>query len=224
MSVNASPTYGLNNTFALISQYYDWNIAECMSTGEAGNGLTAGYVSTAGKWYADWTSGDENCKNDNNAPQYMKVNADLWMYDNQDDCCNRFFLYSVSECLGRSAVASNKYFPDWSSANDGCQQDTVDNPAPQYMQESSVWLFDTLDACCEAHFSYEEASCKGQSSSTSSGSAKWYVDWSEEKCYKDCETGTDCGGLAGYGDELFDSQKKCCSSKVSYDFRKCMDI
>jgi hypothetical protein len=196
-----------------------------MSTGEAGNGVTAGVTSTVGKWYADWTSGDENCKNDGNAPQYMQTNADLWMYDDQVDCCNRYFMYTLSDCLGTSAVASNKYFPDWSNGGDECKQDTVATPAPQYMKESSVWLFGTLDACCEAHFSYKEASCKGQSSTTS-GTVKWYVryvDWNVQKCYKDCETGTDCGGLAEFWDELFDSQETCCSSRVSYDFRKCMD-
>lgn len=198
-----------------------------MSTGEAGSGLAAGITSTAGKWYADWTSGDENCKNDNNAPRYMTANPDIWMYDDQAGCCNRYFLYNLADCLGTSAVASNKYFPDWSNGGDdnGCKQDTAANPAPQYMQDSNVWFFDTLDACCDAHFSYDEASCKGESSTA--GTSKWYVqyiDWNKAKCYKDCETGTDCGGLAGYGDELFDTQKKCCSTKVSYDYRQCMDI
>ena len=179
-------------------------------------------------WYADWISGDEICKNDDKAPQYMKDDSNLWMFDNQDGCCNRFFSYKLSDCLGISDVSTNKYYPNWSKDDNGCKQDTVANPAPKYMKGSSVWLFDTLDACCDAHFAYDKANCKGESG-TDAGTRMWYVDWDVEKCYMDCDisgNGPDCGGLAGswIKGDLFDSQEECCSTKVSYDFRACMDI
>ena len=191
-----------------------------MTNGEPGGGLTEEIDLTAGKWYADWTSGDKTCKNDDKAPQYMKNSPDYWLFDTQVDCCEGYFSHTLSDCLGTSGVtSSNKYYPDWSGSGDGCIQDTVDTPAPKYMHGSNVWLFDTLDACCDAHFSYDNASCKGQPT------AKWYVDWSVEKCYKNCDvSGTDCGGFVGSGPDLFDSQTKCCASKVSYNFRECMDI
>jgi hypothetical protein len=40
-----------------------------------------------GKWYADWVSGDEICKNDGNEPDYMVMNAALWLFKNRESCC-----------------------------------------------------------------------------------------------------------------------------------------
>ena len=43
--------------------------------------------SSGSKWYADWTSGDDTCKNDGKAPEYMTAAAVNWLYDDQEDCC-----------------------------------------------------------------------------------------------------------------------------------------
>jgi hypothetical protein len=47
-------------------------------------------------------------------------------------------------------------------------------------QSSGTWLFDTLEKCCEQHYSYSLSECVGSSGSGSNagGSGKWYVDWS----------------------------------------------
>ena len=126
--------------------------------------------------------------------------------------------------MGSSYAGSNKYYPDWSGDSEGCLQDTGSNLAPVYMVGSSVWLFDDLESCCRDHFSYNLNSCMG---STASGTEKWYVVWRSggvNVCVKDCKvgSGTDCGGLAEDWDDKYDTQKSCCSKRVSYDVKGCM--
>lgn len=86
----------------------------------------------------------------------------------------------------------------------------------------SMWIFDTLNECCDRHYKYNEAGCKGTSTS---GTEKWYVVWGNPAvCVKDCEegTGTGCGGLAMSWDTKYASQRECCSTRVSFGFRDCM--
>ncbi|KAL7476569.1 hypothetical protein ACHAWX_000082, partial [Stephanocyclus meneghinianus] len=104
----------------------------------------------------------------------------------------------MTKCMGD--VASGKFFPHWSGDNnEGCLLEANSVHAPEYMRRSELWLHDTLDECCAAHFGYKLADCQGQSAA---GSNKWYVDWSTFRCVKDCSsagTGSDvngCGGLA----------------------------
>ena len=86
----------------------------------------------------------------------------------------------------------------------------------------SMWMFDTLDECCDRHYKYNEAGCKGTSTS---GTEEWYVVWGNPAvCVKNCEegTGTGCGGLAESWDIKYASQRECCSTRVSYGFKECM--
>jgi hypothetical protein len=42
---------------------------------------------------------------------------------------------------------SGLYYPDWEGANNGCLND---GNAPAYIVSNpSLWMFSTLDACCE---------------------------------------------------------------------------
>ena len=89
---------------------------------KSGSGFTEVSSSIVGMWHADWISGDEICKNDDKAPQYIRDDSIFWMFDNQDGCCNRFLSYKLSDCLGISDVLSNKYFPHRSKDDNGCKQ------------------------------------------------------------------------------------------------------
>jgi hypothetical protein len=203
-------------------EHYSWALSTCMGGANAkGSGK---------KWYADWTSGDETCKNDGKAPDYMVDNDSLWLYADQDDCCKRFFNYKFSDCLGSSATSAGtgKYFPDWAGDNEGCIADVAAHRAPDYMKDSTTWLFATLDACCEQHYGWMESECKGTSgTSTATGSGKWYINWSDNTCVQDCAVaaGTDCGGFADfYGkSNLHPTKAKCCSTHMAYDYHHCFD-
>ena len=58
-------------------EHYDWNLSECMGT-------TAS--TSTGKYYPDWL-GDDICKNDGSAPEYMVLNPTMWLHDTLSDCC-----------------------------------------------------------------------------------------------------------------------------------------
>ena len=198
-------------------EHYDWDYEACVGESASGSGVL---------YYPDWTSGDEECKNDGNAPDYMVGNDATWLFSDKSDCCAHFFYYKLNDCIGTSTSSSGtgKYFPDWSGNNEACLQDTGSTRAPEYMQDSTTWLFDDLESCCDEHYSYAKSTCMG--SSATAGSGKFYVAWRSgtDVCVKDCveDSGTNCGGLAEDWDTKYDSQEKCCSTAVWYDYRNCM--
>jgi hypothetical protein len=184
------------------------------------------------KWYPDWTSGDETCKNDGFAPEYMIDNESLWLNKDREDCCAQFFGYKLSDCTGTAGTSAStttgKFFPDWEGDNKGCLQDNASHPAPQYMLSSkSIWFRDTLDACCKAHYGWMESECKGTSGSSAPGTNKWYIDWKTNKCVQDCAVanGSDCGGYADYFGRanLHNTKATCCKAHMSWDYRHCFE-
>lgn len=218
MTENAA--WHLSNTKAdCCNEHYSWDVAACMGGSASG--------ASGGLYYPDWTSGDEECKNDGNAPEYMAIKEAMWMSSDKSDCCARYFSYKLNDCMGAtsSTAGSGKYFPDWAGDNEACLQDTGSTRAPEYMHGSTTWLSDTLESCCNKHYEYAKSTCMG--SSSSGGSEKFYVMWrsSTDVCVKDCVegSGANCGGLAKDWDVKYDSQENCCSSRVSYNFKECME-
>ena len=71
-------------------EHFEWNYNECVGSSLAAN--------SGEKWYADWTSDDQTCKNDGNAPAYMVDNESQWLHDDRDKCCKFCIrsLYSAS--------------------------------------------------------------------------------------------------------------------------------
>ena len=205
-------------------EHYSWDIGSCMGGDASG--------ASGGLYYPDWTSGDEECKNDGNAPDYMVNNQNTWLYTDKGDCCARYFNYKLGDCMGTttSSAGSDKYFPDWAGDNEGCLQDTGSTRAPDYMSGSATWLFDDLESCCSQHYSWNKNNCMGTSSSTAlTGSEQFYVLWkgganNADVCVKDCAVGagTNCGGFAESWDTKYDTQAKCCSERVSYAYKDCM--
>jgi hypothetical protein len=198
--------------------------AEHYSTSTTCLGTTSASAGSADKWYADWSSGTETCVNDGNAPDYMVDNESLWLYTNRDDCCARFFSYDLDNCKGisSSSSGSGKYYPDWEGTNTGCLVDDTTHLAPSYM-EGATYLFDTLNECCDAHYSWNADTCKG---TTATVTNKWYADWADSTCYKDCATGgadPDCGGPAEswQAGQLYDTRATCCSTHFSWDYDHC---
>ena len=200
-------------------EHYSWDYDNCIGDDSAGSGKL---------YYPDWTSGNEECKNDGEAPDYMIKKEATWMYSDKGDCCKTYFNYKLNDCMGTSSsnTGSGKYFPDWHGDNEACLQDTGTTLAPDYM-EGSNWLFDDLESCCDQHYSYEKDTCMGTTGSgTLNGSEEFYVLWqsSGHVCVKNCEegSGTNCGGFAKKWDTKYDSQETCCSEMVSYDYKNCM--
>lgn len=129
-------------------------------------GLIGGDNSASGaNWYPDWTSGDDNCKADGNAPDYMDINSDTWLFADRTDCCTRYFGYRLSDCLGSAATSNNGtnlFFPDWSGSSEGCARDYGNIRAPAYItNQGTAYMHDSLDDCCTKHYSWNLASCLG---------------------------------------------------------------
>jgi hypothetical protein len=126
-------------------------------------------------------------------------------------------------CLDESYEGSGKYYPDWEGDNEGCLQDLESTKAPKYMGQTGAWFFDTLDACCDRHYAWN-MSCKG---ATGSGTNKYYVDWNQFKCVKDCNTEGDeaCAPAEGSWDivNAYDTKEECCQKRVWWDQRTCLE-
>lgn len=175
------------------------------------------------RWYPDWTSGDDTCKNDGRAESYMIDNGGLYLHDDQSLCCVKYFNYKINSCLGTPSFCnSKKFFPDWHGGNEGCT-DTATTDAPDYMyQFGGMYLYDTLERCCQQHYWYNVTNCMGIDPN---GTGMWYVDWFTFRCVRDChEGGPDCGGLAsGFGRvNLHVAKDQCCQTHISYDYDHCM--
>ena len=226
-------TFIFSDKASCCAEHYTWNEASCLG-GIGGTSLTHGTstASSGSKYYADWESEkaeDQTCKNDGAAPEYMINNPTMWLFDQLNVCCEKNFNWEpkLSECKGSTAADSNArlYYPDWSGGNAGCEQNSGTTLAPDTLTDS--YFYATLDECCEAHYSWNEASCKygGSSATTGIGTEKWYVVWADSTCKKDCAIGgTDCGGLAGYYEtsNLHDTKADCCSTHMPFDYRNCI--
>ena len=86
--------------------------------------------------------------------------------------------------------------------------------APSYMQNNpSMLMFEELEDCCDTNYPWDLATCLG--ASTAAGSDNWFVDYSLNKCVKECVGDEPCGGLIdGSWVDLFESQSECCSKKM----------
>eukprot|EP01082_Thalassiosira_pseudonana_P013693 g12117.t1 g12117 contig6:1247234-1251799(+) len=111
-------------------------------------------------------------------------------------------------------VGAGQWFPDWAGANLGCVKNVGSNNAPSYMlYNPSMWMFDDLEDCCDKNYPWDLTTCLG--ASAAAGSDKWFVDYSLNKCVKECVGDEPCGGLVdGSWVDLFESQSECCSKKV----------
>lgn len=138
----------------------------------------------------------------------------LILFSNTYGTGKKNFSWKLGACMGSQSLVngSGKYYPDWEGSNERCIVDSADSLAPGYMQENpTVWMLDTLDACCTKYYKWNRAKCVGSSSRV--GSNKCYIDYVEEKCVKDCVKETGCGGLAESWDQLYESQSDCCKAK-----------
>ena len=53
---------------------------------------------STGKYYPDWL-GDDTCKNDGSAPEYMILNPTMWLHDTLSDCCKVCLAIYPIECV-----------------------------------------------------------------------------------------------------------------------------
>jgi hypothetical protein len=198
-------------------KYFGYAYNECM-----------GISAVAVGWYPAWAHSDNEakCLNDNHVPNYMRQDEGTWILDDVASCCERYYDYSFDECItasgGSSIAPVYKFYPAW-AINEYDAKCINGTDAPGYMKKSpNLWLFDDASSCCKRYYEYAGSQCLVDSGGTSSSVAtnKWYVDYSNDVCVKDCDDSNDaqCGGLAELWQrsEMFVDSDSCCKKKLHW--------
>jgi hypothetical protein len=169
-------------------------------------------------YYPDWNGANEGCIDDGQEPYYMLSNAQYFLSNTREECCEKFYGWKYYECTGTKPPSSGGYYPDWIGASSSPYTCLNDGKEPLYMLNSPAWyLSSTLKECCETHFRFAFKECMG---TQDVGTGNWYVKWDSNTCAQDCTIGasnSNCGGIAGSWEEFFDSKEACCDSKLSWN-------
>lgn len=212
-------TYFENTLEACCKRYFDWDSFTCL--GDAGT-IPSGF-------YPNWGRSEPSCLNSTetpeNFPNYMRSKPEQWLENDIESCCERHYNWAYSECIaltgGNSSVAATGkwYVNDESSI---CQKDCVIGDDGRCGGLAQKWdtLYETAASCCSNRLHWiVSTTCEGKSNlQTVNGTSEWYVDWSLEKCVKDCEDSSDskCGGFAETWDELYGSSSSECCDRLWY--------
>lgn len=192
------------------STHFAWNYDGCM-------GLLEDTCARA-LWYPDWEGANTGCVRDGEEPLYMTENSVAYLFSTKADCCEEHYSFNLEECMGTSAGNSGgKYYPDW-LGDDTCKNNGA---APTYMvQNPTMWLHDTLEACCDKNYGWKKAECMGTASASAS-SGLYFPDWAgaNDGCLND---GTEPEYMAKNPDQWMHSTlKACCEKNYSYNLAAC---
>eukprot|EP00956_Cyclotella_meneghiniana_P041703 scaffold236107_cov74-Cyclotella_meneghiniana.AAC.3 len=116
------------------------------------------------KYYADWTSGDETCKNDGLAPDFMVNVPAFWLYDDLDSCCEQNFLYRRDICKAGGFIQSKesyKYYVDWITLKcvRNCAVGSGEDCGGFSDRDWEDELFDDKRSCCVEYVSWNYKEC-----------------------------------------------------------------
>lgn len=172
-------------------------------------------------WYPDWNGQSETCRNDNNAPLYMKISRGYYE-SSLDACCQRWYNWNLYACNGDTGTFPSGFYPNWGGSKTKCFNSTSNaDTLPDYMRKNpEQWLNDEMESCCEQHYKWAYSDCIGLSGGNTSLPAtnKWYVNHQDEMCQQDCleQDSGPCGGLAESWDSLYETAAICCEEKLSW--------
>ena len=157
-----------------------------------------------------------------------------WLYENLDDCCDRYYGWDIAGCILRNAEATlvsgsipkeadptdGMYFPDWEGRTDTC---ITGGTAPPYMKkESALWMYESLADCCKAYYGWQEgfvkciASGGGDEPTSSPITESWYINWDSFECVRSCEGAKPCGGMHQPWDTLHSTKAECCKKRMPW--------
>lgn len=175
-----------------------------------------------------------------------KASANDKLYATPAACCSAMSWIPSAYCLARSPTTSaapvgysGKWFVDYTDSV--CKADCdpvtpftgipsdagVSGAACEEATLQTYQYYDDAAACCKAHLGWiPTATCEAVSttgvSASSTGTNKWYADYSDSQhCVKDCATGgadATCGGILENvaGVTLFDDAESCCKQKFTW--------
>jgi len=229
-SLIASIAATVQTTYADLATTFMPIFQEATLTGDF-SPLVIPVVAALSKWYPDWQGVSNSCKNDGNEPLYMKKNGGYYE-SSLDACCERHFNWDKPTCISvgggnPSDAATGKWYVN--HEKEICQQDCTEETGGPCGGLANRWdaLHETAEDCCEQRLGWKITSvCEAQSTlQTVVGTSLWYVDWSDQKCVKDCDDSSDsaCGGLAKKWDDVYDSVSDCCDRIWYIERAECTD-
>jgi hypothetical protein len=170
-------------------------------------------ITVTALFYPDWNGSNEGCIDEGKEPYYMLSNANYFLSNSIEECCEKFYEWNYFSCTGMKPELTNgEYYPDWTGSSTAtCLND---DKMPTYMLNNQGWYLSTsLEKCCERHFLWGLKECLGTSDV---GSNDWYVKYEDETCVQDCNGASPCGGIADSWVELFKSKEKCCEDTLPW--------
>jgi hypothetical protein len=186
------------------------------------------YVGT-GEWYADTANGNlctKDCATSGSDPDCSGVNHNTatWLsdtYATAAQCCAQKFSYLDGDyCADRSSASpqgTNKYYADTST--NSCKID--DDPSLSKTFGAGT-LFATAASCCSGALGWINSDyCTTRSEGGAGYHNKWYVDYQDMVCKKDCATASanpECEPVtdSSNSNTLFASAAACCSGKLGW--------
>ncbi len=132
------------------------------------------------------------------------------LHDTAQECCSDEYDWMENElCAARTdQVDVNKYWPD--KTNSKC---ILDSQTPA--TDLSISIYNSTAECCsEGVYWLSEAECLTASGDETAlvASNKYWIDWTRERCFQDCEGAAPCAGLGNVHDwdETYDTAESCC--------------
>ena len=131
------------------------------------------------------------------------------LHDTPEDCCAHEYSWIDKElCAARSTHSTlNKFWADKTKSK--CKDDSV---VPT--EDLSTALYDSIEDCCLYGLSWlSKGACFSASGMDLAelGSNKYYIDFVNEKCAKDCVGVAPCGGFAQHLNILYNTEDDCCA-------------
>eukprot|EP00804_Cyclotella_cryptica_P008054 CCRYP_004558-RC/>CCRYP_004558-RC protein AED:0.04 eAED:0.04 QI:1123/1/1/1/1/0.8/5/276/517 len=164
-----------------------------------------------------------------------EIVSDGWveLYDTVQDCCKaRMGWQNPDLCasqLNPSSTGTGKFYVIQHDKK--CAQDcpvTDGAPCAGPPDNAAEELFDSVTECCKSKLSWLSlgkclAATNGNDPEVASGTGQWYVDWTLNKCVKDCVGNVPCGGLKESWDEGYNDSTDCCQRISWVPTNKCHD-
>ena len=155
------PYYMLSNSEYFFSntreecckKFYEWDYHSCAGTLPE---------LTNGDYYPDWSgTSTPTCLNDNKIPPYMLTNQGWYFSTTLRQCCERHFFWDINKCMGTSAVASEKWYVNYSART--CVKDCEGTSPCGGLAEAWDEVFKDKDECCETKLWYDVKGCRSRS-------------------------------------------------------------
>jgi len=211
-----SGTYFEQSLDACCKRYYNWAYHECAGVSAT---TPSGYFPN---WsYVQGSTGDTCVDDGGLMPDYMRINPDGWLMSTVEACCARYFTGNYNQCVlstpSGSAVVATVGSSNWYVQGEVCKQDCAEGTVDTCGGYSDPWnqLYASASACCTEKLPWITASlCEARSTNsvTVSSTNLWFVDYTIDKCVKDCDNPSDidCGGIATPWNTLFSDASVCC--------------